>query len=133
MRSWVGFKQKGIEYERETRAAGKPKYTIIKLFKLAYDGIFNFSYFPLKFLTFTGLFCLGSSFIYFLITIVRKYVYNDVPVGFTALLFMIIFFGGIQLLSIGILGEYVFRTFLQVKNRPLFIVRERIQYGKKIA
>jgi polyisoprenyl-phosphate glycosyltransferase len=132
MRSWIGFKQKGVEYERERRAAGEPKYTLSKLFNLAYDGIFNFSFFPIKFLTYSGAFCLVSSFIYLLVTIIRKFAFGDVPVGFTSLLFMIIFFGGIQLLSIGIIGEYVFRIFHQVKNRPLYIVKERIQEGKKI-
>jgi dolichol-phosphate mannosyltransferase len=130
MRSWIGFKQKGVEYERDKRAGGEPKYTLAKLLKLAYDGIFNFSFFPIKLLTFSGITCLACSFLYFVLTVIRKFVYDDVPVGFTALLFMIIFFGGIQLISIGIIGEYVFRIFVQVKNRPLFIVKERIEKGK---
>jgi glycosyltransferase involved in cell wall biosynthesis len=130
MRSWVGFSQKGVEYERDKRAGGEPKYTMSKLIKLAYDGIFNFSSFPIKFLTFSGTICFAGSMLYFLITIVRKIIWGDVPVGFTALLFMIIFFGGIQLLSIGIIGEYVSRIFMQVKQRPLFIVKEVIKEGK---
>lgn len=132
MRGWIGFKQKGVEYERNSRAAGEPKYTLKKLMKLAYDGIFNFSHFPIKVLTFTGVICIAAAVIYLTLTILRKIIYDDVPVGFTALLFMIIFFGGVQLISIGIIGEYVFRTFIQVKNRPLFIVKERIDQGKKI-
>jgi polyisoprenyl-phosphate glycosyltransferase len=130
MRSWIGFSQKGIEYERDSRVGGESKYTWKKLFSLAYDGIFNFSFFPLKFLTISGSFCLVASMLYFIITLFRRYLYDDVPIGFTALLFMIIFFGGIQLLSIGIVGEYVSRTFLQVKNRPLFVVKEQIKDGK---
>lgn len=126
MRSWAGFQQIGLEYDRDMRAGGEPKYSLSKLFKLAYDGIFNFSFFPLKVLTVSGLFCLIISVVYFSVTLFRKFVYNDVPAGFAALLFMIILFGGIQLISIGIIGEYVSRTFLQVKNRPLFIVKERI-------
>ena len=126
MRSWVGFKQIGVEYERDKRAGGEPKYTLKKLIQLAYDGIFNFSFFPIKLLTFSGVACLGSSFVYFILTIIKRFFSDEVPVGFTALLFMIIFFGGIQLISIGIIGEYVFRIFLQVKKRPLFIVKERI-------
>jgi len=132
MRSWVGFKQIGVEYERNKRAGGEPKYTLSKLSKLAYDGVFNFSFFPIKLLTYSGLTCFLSSIVYFIVTVARKVIYDDVPVGFTGLLFMIIFFGGIQLISIGIIGEYVFRTFLQVKNRPLFIVKERIEDGKVI-
>jgi len=130
MRSWVGFRQIGIEYDRDRRVAGQSKYTLKKLFQLAYDGIFNFSFFPIRFLSYAGIFCLLSSIVYFVITLVRKFWYNDVPIGFTALLFMIIFFGGIQLLSIGIIGEYVFRIFNQVKGRPLYIVRQRIIDGE---
>ncbi len=130
MRGWIGFKQKGIVYERDKRAAGEPKYTLSSLFKLAYDGIFNFSFFPIKFLTWSGAFCITSSIIYLAVTAYKRIFENDVPTGFTALLFMIIFFGGIQLISIGIIGEYVFRTFQQVKNRPLFIVKSRIQKGE---
>ena len=132
MRSWVGFKQKGVEYERDRRAGGEPKYTLSKLAKLAYDGVFNFSSFPIKFLTFSGAICFVISVLYFLVTIIRKIVWGDVPVGFTALLFMIIFFGGIQLLSIGIIGEYVSRIFMQVKQRPLYIVKEVIKEGKVV-
>jgi dolichol-phosphate mannosyltransferase len=132
LRSWIGFNQKGIPYERDVRAGGEPKYTLAWLIKLAYEGIFNFSVFPIKFLTFSGACCLILAVGYFVITLVRKLVWGDVPVGFTALLFMVILFGGIQLVSIGIIGEYVSRTFLQVKNRPLFIVKERITEGQII-
>jgi dolichol-phosphate mannosyltransferase len=132
MRSWVGFRQIGVEYERDVRAEGVSKYSLFKLIRLAYDGIFNFSNFPVKFLTYSGAFCFILSLVYFLITLIRKVIWDDVPVGFTSLLFMIILFGGIQLLSIGILGEYVFRTFLQVKSRPLFLVKEIIKEGKVV-
>jgi dolichol-phosphate mannosyltransferase len=132
LRSWVGFNQKGVPYERAVRAGGDPKYNFSRLLRLAYDGIFNFSFFPVKFLTMSGACCLVTAVGYFIITIIRKIVWGDVPVGFTALLFMIILFGGIQLVSIGIIGEYVSRTFLQVKNRPLFIVKERITEGEII-
>jgi polyisoprenyl-phosphate glycosyltransferase len=126
MRTWIGFKQIGVEYEREKRAMGEPKYNFKMLFRLAYDGIFNFSEVPLKLLTKIGVTCLVVAFIYFVITLYQLISGNGVPQGFTALLFMIILFGGIQLISIGILGEYLFRIFIQTKNRPLFIIRERI-------
>jgi dolichol-phosphate mannosyltransferase len=129
MRGWVGFKQRGVVYERDGRVGGEPKYTFAKLIKLAYDGIFNFSFFPIRFLTWSGVICLLSSVLYLIVTVYRKFFENDVPIGFTALLFIIIFFGGIQLISIGIIGEYVFRTFQQVKNRPMFIVKTRIEKG----
>jgi len=132
MRSWIGFKQKGIEYERDPRAGGEPKYTLRKLINLANDGIFNFSVFPVKILSFLGVFCIGMSILYFVVTVVRKFLYNDVPTGFTALLFMIILFGGVQLTSLGIIGEYVSRIFFQVKGRPFFIVKQRICDGEII-
>ncbi len=131
MRSWIGFKQIGLKYNRSTRAIGEPKYTFRKLLNLALDGIFNYSIFPIKFLSYCGLSCVGISFIYFLITLIRKFVYKDVPLGFTALLFVIILFGGIQLLSIGIIGEYMQRVFFQVKNRPLYIIDKTIIDGER--
>ncbi len=131
IRSWVGFKQVGVEYDRSARAAGTSKYSIFKLFKLAYDGIFNFSIFPLKVVSITGITCIVSSLIYLAITIARKYFVEDVPLGFTALLFVIILFGGVQLLSIGILGEYIHRIFFQVKGRPLYFINKKIVDGKE--
>ncbi|NVN94426.1 MAG: glycosyltransferase family 2 protein [Bacteroidetes bacterium] len=133
MRSWVGFKQIGIEYERDARGAGDSKYSFRQLLKLGSDGVFNFSTFPIKFFTILGVCCMMSSVIYFLYTLYRKMFYNDVPVGFPALLFVIILFGGIQLLSIGVIGEYVQRIFSQVKNRPLYLISKRVVNGKDVA
>jgi dolichol-phosphate mannosyltransferase len=126
MRSWVGFRQIGIAYEREARAAGTSSYGFRQLFNLAYNGIFNFSEFPVKFITKLGLFTIFISLIYLAVTLYHKLFVGDVPIGFTALIMSIILFSGVQLISIGILGEYIVRIFFQVKNRPLFIVSERI-------
>lgn len=129
MRSWVGFRQIGIPYERTGRAAGESKYTLRRLFGLALNGIFNFSEYPVKFITTLGVLTISSSAIYFLVTLIKKLAYGTVPEGFSALLFVIILFGGVQLIAIGILGEYILRIFFQVKNRPLFIVRSSIKNG----
>jgi polyisoprenyl-phosphate glycosyltransferase len=126
MRAWVGFKQYGLTYERETRAMGQPKYTLNKLIKLALNGVFNFSEFPVKFITFLGLCSILISGIYFLYTIFSKLLFNDVPTGFTAIIFTIVLLSGVQLISISILGEYIIRIFFQVKNRPLFIIKNKI-------
>ena len=126
MRAWVGFNQVGIPYERSKRVAGEPKYDFKMLSRLAYNGIFNFSDVPIKILTRLGFLSIGSSVCYFIYSIIVKYTTDTVPSGFTALLFVIILFGGVQLISIGILGEYVIRMFFQVKNRPIFIVKEKI-------
>ncbi|WP_456460895.1 glycosyltransferase family 2 protein [Reichenbachiella sp.] len=126
LRTWVGFKQTGLEYEREERFAGKPKYTYKALFNLAFDGIINFSEIPLKLMTRLGMFSLIVSSIYFGYTLFKKIFIGDVPTGFTMLLFAIIFFGGLQLISLGILGEYIIRIFFQAKGRPLFIIKSKI-------
>lgn len=127
MRSWIGFKQIGVEYERDARVAGDAKYTFKMLRRLAYNGIFNFSEFPIKFVTTLGMFSIGVAFLYFIQTLIKKYFFGGVPQGFTALLFTIILFGGIQLIGLGLIGEYVLRIFFQSKGRPLYIVREVIR------
>lgn len=126
MRSWIGYNQIGIEYEREKRIAGDSKYSLRKLIKLAFNGIFNFSEYPIKLITNLGLLIITISLIYFTYVVIKKVFITDVPEGFTALLFMIILFGGIQLFAIGLIGEYVLRIFFQVKKRPLFVLKERI-------
>ncbi len=131
MRSWIGYAQIGIEYEREKRTVGKSKYTIKSLIKLAFNGIFNFSEYPVKVITNVGLVTVTTSCIYFIYVVFKRIFYGDIPHDFTVLIFMIILFGGIQLLAIGIIGEYVLRIFLQVKQRPLYILKERIA-NKKI-
>lgn len=126
MRTWIGFKQIGLEYERNARAAGNPKFTLGKLIKLAYNGIFNFSELPIKFISMLGVSAISISLVYLIYTILKKIIYGTVPEGFTALLFTIILFSGVQLITLGIIGEYVLRIFFQVKGRPLYIVKKRI-------
>jgi dolichol-phosphate mannosyltransferase len=127
MRSWIGFKQIGVEYDRSERAAGDSKYSLGMLMKLAFNGIFNFSEIPIKFITKLGVLSVVIALLYFIVTLVQKFVFGDVPTGFTGLLFVIILFGGVQLISLGIIGEYIVRIFFQVKNRPLFIIRNKIK------
>ena len=131
MRAWVGYKQIGYEYDRDERQAGETKYSWKKLFELAFNGIFNFSDFPVKFITRTGFITVVFSLIYFGFNIYRKLFYNDVPQGFTATILAIILFSGVQLISLGLIGEYVLRIYNQVRNRPLFIIEKLIQEGKE--
>ncbi len=133
MRSWVGFNQIGINYERNEREQGDSKYTWGKLLKLALNGIFNFSELPIRFITGLGLLTISVSMIYFFSTLIRRFVFNVVPEGFTALLFVFILFGGVQLVSIGIIGEYIIRIFFQVKKRPLFIVKSVIKSKSELS
>ncbi len=131
MRAWVGFKQIGYEYDRDERQAGETKYSWKKLFELAFNGIFNFSDFPVKFITRTGFITVVFSLVYFGYNIYRKLIYDDVPQGFTATILAIILFSGVQLISLGLIGEYVLRIYNQVRNRPLFIIEKIIQEGKE--
>jgi glycosyltransferase involved in cell wall biosynthesis len=124
-RSWVGFKQIGIQYEREKRAAGRPKYNFKMLFNLAYNGIFSFSDFPIKFLWKLGFITALLSAIYILIIFIKKIFYGTVPEGFTTLILAIIFFSGVQLICIGILGEYIVRIYDETRKKPHFIVKEK--------
>lgn len=126
MRSWIGFKQTGFEYERDARVAGESKYSFKQLLNLAYNGIFNFSEFPIKFMSRTGVTAILISLIYFIVVVLKKLFFTQVIEGFTSLLFVIILFSGVQLLALGIIGEYVLRIFFQSKNRPLYIVKEEI-------
>jgi glycosyltransferase involved in cell wall biosynthesis len=131
MRAWVGFKQMGYEYDRDERKAGETKYSWSKLFELAFNGIFNFSDFPVRIITRLGFFTIIFSLIYFAYNIYRKVFYNDVPQGFTATILAIILFSGVQLISLGLIGEYVLRIYNQVRNRPLFVIDKIIQDGKE--
>lgn len=127
MRAWVGFKQTGIEYDRSARFDGDSKYSWKKLFELAYSGIFNFSDFPVKFITRLGVISIVVSLFYLASVFIKKIWFDGVPVGFTALIAAIVMFGGVQLISLGVIGEYVLRIYKQVQQRPLFIVDKVIR------
>ena len=127
MRSWIGFRQIGFEYERDARLAGESKYSFKMLQRLAYNGIFNFSEYPIKVITRLGIVTIGLALIYLIQTLIKRFIYHDVPQGFTALLFVIVLFSGVQLIALGLIGEYVLRIFFQAKGRPLYVLREVIR------
>lgn len=132
MRAWIGFRQTGIPYERQERFAGISKYSFRKLMELAYSGLFNFSSFPIKFITRLGILTILVSLGYLVYVLVSKFVYGNVPTGFTALLMAIVLFSGVQLISLGIIGEYVLRIYQQSQQRPLFIIDKVIREGQLI-
>ena len=133
LRSWVGFKQTGLAYQRDSRkGGGNTKYSLKSLFKLAFNGIFNFSEFPIRFIGIMGFVTISISLIYLVITVYKKLVFGTVPEGFTSLIFAIVLFSGVQLVSIGIIGEYILRIFFQVKQRPLYIIKSKIINGKTV-
>lgn len=122
MRSWVGFKQFGYEYDRNERFAGESKYSLKKLMQLAFNGIFNFSRYPIKLMYRLGFISILISLIYIVYLSYKKIVGAPLPQGYFTLIFAISFFSGVQLISLGLIGEYVFRTYNQVRKRPLFIL-----------
>ena len=128
--SWVGFKQTSVEYRREKRFAGETKYPLKKMIKLAGDGIFSFSYKPLKLATFTGMIISVFSFIYLIIVLIQKFVKNDVASGWASSMAVSLFFNGVMLIVLGIMGEYVGRIYEEVKARPLYIVGELIGFDE---
>lgn len=130
MRSWIGYKQIGIPYKRDERSFGDSKYSTSALFKLAFNGIFNFSEYPIKIVTRIGLITFLMAGIYLFITLIKKYFFGSVPEGFTGVIALIILFGGAQLFAIGLIGEYVLRIFFQVKQRPLYIIDEIFRKNK---
>jgi polyisoprenyl-phosphate glycosyltransferase len=130
MRTWVGFKQFGYEYERDARAAGKEKYNFRMLFRLAYDGIFNFSEVPLKVITKLGLAVMLISTTYIAVVLAMKLLDRNLPQGYVTIIVAISMFSGVQLISLGIIGEYLMRIYNQVKERPLYIIKSKIHSGK---
>ena len=124
MSVWVGFKQIGVEYERAERYAGETKYPLKKMLKLASDAITGFSYLPLRLATYLGLTAAGSGLLAVLIVLILRLMGSPVLKGEALTLIAVLFLGGIQLLSLGLLGEYIGRLYDEARGRPLYIVRE---------
>src|ERR1051325_11636524 len=125
MVSWVGFKQTNVEYVRESRLAGETKYPLKKMIKFALDGILSFSQVPLKLSSALGFVCSIVSFLLMISVIGIKFFHPEVVIqGWTSLLVACLFLGGVQLIAIGILGEYIGRIYDEIKARPLYIVEE---------
>jgi len=123
IRSWVGLDQVGVAYERQARYAGCSRYTFIRLVSLALDGLISFSYLPLRVIAILGIFISLFSILMAIFYAVKKLLVGLNPPGFATLTVAIFFFAGIQLITIGVIGEYVGRIFEEVKQRPLYIVR----------
>jgi len=122
LRSWVGFRQIGIEVERAARAHGETKYSALKLLKLASDGLFAFSAVPLRMAAVVGALAMAASSAFALYSIVAKFLFSTTPRGFTALIVVATFLAGVQLFFLGVIGEYVGRIYEESKGRPLNVV-----------
>jgi len=124
--AWVGFRSVGVPFEVAERAHGESKYSYRKLTRFALDGLMSFSTLPLKVWTYVGTFISGFSFATALYFLMRTIAFGvDVP-GYASLIVSVMFLAGVQLLSLGVLGEYIGRIFAEVKRRPLYVVGERI-------
>ena len=124
MSAWVGFNQIGVEYKRAARKAGETKYPFRKMFRLALNAITSFSYFPLQVATFFGFASAGIAIIAIPVVVALRLAGSHFFEGQTTTLISVLFLGGVQLISLGILGEYVGRLYDEAKDRPLYIVRD---------
>jgi glycosyltransferase involved in cell wall biosynthesis len=131
LRSWVGFRQVGVPIERCERAAGKSKYSALGLLKLASDGLLAFSIVPIRAAGLVGVGSMMATLLYAGYSVVVKLVLHQSPKGFTALTLLITFLAGINLLFLGIIGEYVGRIYEEAKARPLYIVGKLIRGGQE--
>lgn len=124
MSAWVGFKQVGVEYKRAARIAGETKYPFRKMFRLALNAITGFSYFPLQVATFFGFFSAGIAILAIPVVVYMRASGSQAFFGQATTLIAVLFLGGVQLISLGILGEYIGRLYDEAKGRPLYVVRE---------
>ena len=130
LRAWIGFEQRKVFYDRQERVGGKPKQSLRRLINYATDGIISFSLKPLRLMTYMGATISATGFVLALVFIVKRLAgVETAETGFTTLVTLILFLGGIQLLGIGLLGEYLGRLYDEVKQRPLYIVNKRYGVG----
>jgi dolichol-phosphate mannosyltransferase len=122
--SWLGFRQTGVEFVREKRFAGETKYPLKKMLKFAFDAITSFSYKPLKLASYAGILLSLASFVYLLVVVYLRLFTNSTIQGWASTLAVSLFFNGVVLLIMGIIGEYIGRIYDEVKGRPLYVVRE---------
>lgn len=130
LRAWVGFPRAEVLYDRQERAAGEPAQSFRRLVRYALDGIFSFSHLPLRMLTYAGLGIAGIGFAIGVFFIVRRLLGIEVAqTGFTTLVTLVLFLGGVQLVGIGVLGEYLGRIYDEVKRRPNYVIKRRVGFN----
>ncbi len=124
LRSWIGFARAEVFYDRQERAAGRPAVTFRRLVRYALDGVFSFSRLPLRLVTYSGLFCAAMGFVIAIFFATKRILgVEEAFTGFTTLVTLVLFLGGVQLVAIGVLGEYLGRIYDEVKQRPTYLVR----------
>jgi polyisoprenyl-phosphate glycosyltransferase len=133
MVSWVGFRQVAVPYRRQSRFAGETKFPLVKMLRLAADAVFSFSFTPLRLAVWIGFFVIGLALLGILWAVILRFFYDPSywVRGWASLFVAILFMGGVQLISLGIIGEYVGRIYGEVKQRPLYFVRERFGFAEQ--
>jgi glycosyltransferase involved in cell wall biosynthesis len=130
LRAWVGFRTAEVGYDRQERAAGEPQQTFLRLVHYAFDGVFSFSYLPLRLLTYAGFMVSGLGFALGTFFVVRRLLGIEIAqTGFTTLVTLVLFLGGVQLIGIGVLGEYLARVYDEVKKRPAYLIKRKTGLG----
>jgi glycosyltransferase involved in cell wall biosynthesis len=130
--NWIGFRQTAVPFVREVRYAGKTKYPLEKMIKFAFDGITSFSFVPLQLATYLGFSASAVSFCYILYAIGLKLFTDETVLGWTSLIVAVLFIGGVQLITLGIMGEYIGRIYEEIKGRPLYIVADAIGFSAEL-
>ena len=123
---WAGFRQTGIPYERPARRAGKSSYSLRRLMRLALDGMLSFSAMPLRLASWVGAAVAMGGFAFLVLVIILHLVGRPMPPGWASVIVIVLFLGGIQLLVLGIVGEYLGRIFDEVKRRPHYVVQDAV-------
>jgi dolichol-phosphate mannosyltransferase len=131
LRLWLGFRQTSVPYDRQQRSGGKPKQSLGKLLKYAMDAMISFSYKPLRWVTYAGFLISGITFVLAIYYFITFFTFHKQTTGFTTTILCLLFLGGVQLISIGILGEYVGRIYEEIKQRPLYIVQEMVGFDQR--
>jgi dolichol-phosphate mannosyltransferase len=131
MISWLGFKQVAVMFERAPRHAGVSKYPLFKMLRFAIDGVISFSFTPLRLALWVGFLSLGVAFIAFVYAIIIRLYTDNWVRGWASIFTAVLFLGGIQLVTLGIVGEYIGRIYAEVKHRPLYVVQERLGFGDR--
>jgi len=131
MFSWIGYKKKEITYDRDPRLAGETKWNYLRLLDLAVEGIISFTTAPLRLSTVMGMIVSFLAFVYILFLVIRTIFFGSDLAGYPSMMAVILFLGGVQLLSLGVIGEYIARIFNETKNRPLYFVEEYHPSGTK--
>jgi polyisoprenyl-phosphate glycosyltransferase len=129
LRTWVGLRQTGFEYERDARYAGESKYSFTKLLRLAFDGLVSYSFAPLRLVSNLGMLVSLSALLYMVYLMLARLFGNLTIQGWTSTVVIVLFLGGIQLLSLGIIGEYIGRIFDEVKQRPQYVIGDSLGVG----